>query len=57
MGVLKPMPLAYQVVGFLKVLYLMIKECAMKPAGAFQSTQDHNSAKSQNKCVGSSLFL
>ena len=47
MGVLKSMPLAYQSVGFFKVLYLMNEECIMKPAWAFQSIQDHNSAKSQ----------
>ena len=51
MGVLKPMPLVYQNVGFFKVLYPMNEECIMKPAWAFQSTEDHNSAKSQNKCV------
>ena len=53
MGVLKPMYLDYQIVGFFKVLYVMNKKCIMKPAWAFQSTQDHNSAKFPNKCAGS----
>ena len=32
MGVLKPMPLAYQIARFFKVLYLMNEECIMRPA-------------------------
>ena len=57
MVALKPMLLAYQILRFFKMLYLMNEEGMMNPAGAFQSTQNHKSVKSQNKCVGSSRFL
>ena len=57
MVALKPMLLAYQILRFFKVLYLMNEEGMMNPAGAFQSTQNHKSVKSQNNCVGSSRFL